>query len=309
MVAVLTFCYVPFVEVLAHYHESHLVAKFYQLLGRHVVGCADCIAAHILEHGELAAYGRLVYGCAKRTEVMVEAYSAELAYLSVEEESLVRTDLYRPESEPGADLVLEVFSVADAYLRSFHVPVGIDGSSRIYFCFSEIKYGALWRPKCGPRYRDVLLHLSLMNLSGIRFFRHDLAFCIDNPGLESHGCSIGQAVHLCPYSDDGLILSDIWCGHICSPYGYMDLGKRDVTYLPVKACSRVPSRRLRPVFQQHCQLIGPCLEVAGHIAPERVVSVWPETYLFSIDEDLSFAHGSVEIQDMSASVERLCRYF
>ena len=37
VVAVLAFGRIPFVEVLEHYHEAHLVAKFDQFLGRHVV--------------------------------------------------------------------------------------------------------------------------------------------------------------------------------------------------------------------------------------------------------------------------------
>ena len=60
---------------------------------------ADGVAAHILEDGELAADCGLVYSCAKGTEVVVEADSAELPVLSVEEESLVRTDLNGSESE------------------------------------------------------------------------------------------------------------------------------------------------------------------------------------------------------------------
>ena len=36
---------------------------------------------------------------------------------------------------------------------------------------------------------------------------------------------------------------------------------------------------------------------------ERIVAVWPEAYLFSVDEDLRFAHRSVEHKDMSAAVQ------
>jgi len=105
VVSVFAFRDVPFVEILEHHHEAHLVAEFDELLGRHVVGCADGVASHVLEHCELSAESGLVDGCSKRTEVMVQADSAELARLAVEEESLVRDDLYGSESESCADLV------------------------------------------------------------------------------------------------------------------------------------------------------------------------------------------------------------
>ena len=105
VVSVLTFGDVPFVEILQHHHEAHLVAELDELLGRHVVGCADGVASHVLEHCELPAESCLVDGCSKRAEVVVQADSAELARLAVEEESLVRDDLYGPETESCADLV------------------------------------------------------------------------------------------------------------------------------------------------------------------------------------------------------------
>ena len=37
VVSVLTFGDVPFVEILKHHHEAHLVAELDELLGRHVV--------------------------------------------------------------------------------------------------------------------------------------------------------------------------------------------------------------------------------------------------------------------------------
>ena len=70
---------------------------------------------------------------------MVEADSAELAFLSVEEETLVRTHLNGPESESCRDPVMKICSVSDAYFRSLHIPVGVDCSSGIDFCISVIQ--------------------------------------------------------------------------------------------------------------------------------------------------------------------------
>ena len=126
VVSVLTFRDVPFIEIFAHHHKAHFIAELDELLGRHVVGCPDSVAAHVLEDGELTADGCLADRGSERAEVVVEAYSAELACLAVEEEALVRTYLYGSESEACADLVLEIFSMSDAEYRSCQIPVGVD---------------------------------------------------------------------------------------------------------------------------------------------------------------------------------------
>ena len=113
MVSVFAFCDVPFVEILAHDHEAHFVAEFYKLFCRHVVRGADGVAAHILEDGQLASDGSLVDCRSERAEIVMEAYSAELAAFSVEEEALVGTDLYCPESESRCGSVLKDIAVRD----------------------------------------------------------------------------------------------------------------------------------------------------------------------------------------------------
>ena len=57
---------------------------------------------------------------------MVEADSAELPVLSVEEESLVRTDLNGSESEAYGHFVLKLLAVTNADGRPVHIPVGVD---------------------------------------------------------------------------------------------------------------------------------------------------------------------------------------
>ena len=46
--------------------------------------------------------------------------------------------------------------------------------------------------------------------------------------------------------------------------------------------------------------------MVGYVAPERIVSVWPEEDLLSSDEYLSLTHSSVEKQYVPASVECPC---
>ena len=126
VVAVLAFCYVPLVEVLEHYHKAHFVAELDEFFCRHVVGGADRVAAHILQDGELAADGRLVDCCSKGTEVVMEADSAELPVLSVEEEALVRADLDGSETEACGHFVLKILAVSNADGRPLHIPVCVD---------------------------------------------------------------------------------------------------------------------------------------------------------------------------------------
>ena len=69
---------------------------------------------------------------------MVHAYALELAHLSVEEETLVRTDFYASYTEPCAYLVSKDMAVTDADHRALAAPISIDGSTGIYLCVSTI---------------------------------------------------------------------------------------------------------------------------------------------------------------------------
>ena len=240
VVSVLAFGDVPFVEVLAHDHESHLVAKLDQLFGRHVVRGAYRVAAHVLQHRELAADGSFIDSRSERTEVMVEADSAELALLSVEEESLVRDHLNRPETESCADLVLQVLSVPYAYFRPVHVPVGVDRSACIDLCLSRIKDRVLWRPQGRASDRYVLLHLSLMYLSCVCLFSHDASLAVDDPGLYRDCRTVLHSVYLCPDPDGRMVIAYVRGGHICSPYRYVNLRQGYVTDFSVQAGSGIP---------------------------------------------------------------------
>ena len=111
MVAVAAFLDVPLVEWLYHHHESHLVAKSHKFRGRHVVGSADGVAAHLFEQSELVTESGLVDGAAQGTQVMVVAYAPYLAHLAVEEESLVRNDFDGTDTESGGVFIYLLASI------------------------------------------------------------------------------------------------------------------------------------------------------------------------------------------------------
>ena len=111
VVAVGAFGYVPFVERLYHHHEAHLVTKAHKFRSRHVVGCADGIAAHILQKVELMPKGGNIDGGAERAEVMMVADALELAALTVEIESLFRYELYGADAETGLVDILKAAAV------------------------------------------------------------------------------------------------------------------------------------------------------------------------------------------------------
>ena len=146
VVTVLAFSYVPFIEILAHYHKAHLVAEFNEFFCRHIVRSTDGVAAHILENCQLASDGGFVDCGSERTEVVVQADTAEFARLSVEEESLVRDDLYCPESECSPFTVLELGAVGDAYLRPVHLQGRVDRAAYINFCAGIIETWVFRRP-------------------------------------------------------------------------------------------------------------------------------------------------------------------
>ena len=143
VVSVLAFRDVPFVEVLAHHHESHLVAELDKFFCRHIVGSSDSIATHVLEDGELSADRRLVYCSSERSEIMVQTYSADFSLLSVEEESLVRPDFDCPESEACADLVLKFGTMLYADCWSDRILCSIDRSSKADLCACIVQFRVL----------------------------------------------------------------------------------------------------------------------------------------------------------------------
>ena len=79
VIAVLAFCNIPFIERLNHHHESELITKLYKFRSRHVVGSADCIAAHILKKEKLVSESSDIDSSSERAKIMVIADSLEFA--------------------------------------------------------------------------------------------------------------------------------------------------------------------------------------------------------------------------------------
>ena len=308
MVSVPALCRIPLVEILQHHHEAHLVAKLDQLLGRHVVRSADRVAAHVLEDGELASDSSLVDRRSERTEVMMHAHSLEFAHLSVEEEALLRADLDASDSEAGPHLVEHDASFVYRNHRPAAAPVGVNLRACIYLCISIIKYRSLRRPEFRILHCKLMLHFAAEKLAGVLALSDHLSRSVPDNRPDSHRSAVlhtldaGAHGHVCAF------LTDIWRSHICTPYRNMYARHGDMSDLPEQTGSRIPARRLGPVLQLHPHLILAFHEEVGHIAPERIVSVRPETYLLAHHEHLRLAHRSVEEKYVPASVQRARRY-
>ena len=105
MVAILKLWRAPLVERLEHKHHTHLVASLNKLGSRHIVRCADSIAAHILQHADLSADSSLIRYRAERSEIMVVADTFKYSLHSIKEEALIRPEFYGADSESCFNLV------------------------------------------------------------------------------------------------------------------------------------------------------------------------------------------------------------
>ena len=241
VVSVFAFCDIPFVEIFAHHHETHLVAKLYQFLCRHVVRCPDGVASHVLQHSKLSAYRCLVDSRAEGTKVVVQADSTELAAFPVEEKAFVGNYLYGAEAEACGHFILKDRPMSDAYLRSLHVPCCFDCTSCIYLCFRIIECRILRRPQFRIFYSEILRHLTVVYRGGVEMFRHFLSIGILDSRYKSHSRVVFNSCNLCLYAYGCVIIIYIWSSHICAPYRDMYCRQGDVTHLSVETGSRVPA--------------------------------------------------------------------
>ena len=100
-VAVFHFGLFPLVERLHDEHDAHFIGQAHQLRGRHVVGGAHGVGAHLLQQRQLAAQGRRVHGRTQGAQIVVVAHALELARLPVQHKALARCKRERANAEAG----------------------------------------------------------------------------------------------------------------------------------------------------------------------------------------------------------------
>ncbi len=88
-VAILALRINPHIEALCHYHHTEGIADFHLHGRRHVVGCTDGVATHLLHRLDLADEGRLVLCCSQWTEVVVQADALNFAGDAIELETII----------------------------------------------------------------------------------------------------------------------------------------------------------------------------------------------------------------------------
>ena len=105
-VAVLALRINPHIEALCHDHHTEGITDFHLHGRRHVVGCTDGVATHLLHHLNLADKGSLVLCCSQWTEVVVQTDALDLTGNAIELESMVLG--YRD----GADTSLQSLNIS-----------------------------------------------------------------------------------------------------------------------------------------------------------------------------------------------------
>ena len=111
VIAVLHLRSYPTVEGLGHEHHTHLVTNLDKFWSRHIVGCSDGVATHILKHTDLSADTGFIGYRTERTEIMVVAYTLEYSLLTVKEESLIRSKFNCTYTESCLNFVNESFTL------------------------------------------------------------------------------------------------------------------------------------------------------------------------------------------------------
>ena len=108
VIAILHLWYRPLVEGLHHQHHPHLICYPHIFRCGHVVRGADSVDAHILHDAYLAAYGCLVHGSAKRTQIVMQADTLKLDLPPIEVEAVVGTQFDGAYAEGGGHIIHHV---------------------------------------------------------------------------------------------------------------------------------------------------------------------------------------------------------
>ena len=95
----------PHVGEFVDHQHAQLIADVQRAAGRRIVGSAQGVDAHLLHDPHLAAEGLGVERRAQRAEIVMQAHTAKLERLAVQEEAPVRVKLSRSEADaPAHDL-------------------------------------------------------------------------------------------------------------------------------------------------------------------------------------------------------------
>ena len=222
VIAVFTFCDVPFVKRLYHHHEAHLVAKTHQFGCRHVVGGPDGITPHVLQQGQLMAEGGLIDGGSQRTEVVMIAHPLKLAALAIEKEALVRHNFHGPDAEAGGIRVLQPAS-------------GINPG------VGAIEVRRLRRPQQRCRHRQMLLEgLLVEDAALVGVACHHLA-------VRTHNIGHDRQLFLTGILDSRLkrngriVFFHMRHRQPCTPHGYVYFSRTDHPHVTIESCTGIPT--------------------------------------------------------------------
>ncbi|MNP52154.1 hypothetical protein D3C76_1465260 [compost metagenome] len=88
----------PHIEGFRHNQHTHLIRKFHELFGRHIMRGADGVNAHFFEQNESSTQCRQVKCRSQRPKIVVFTHAVQLHLDSVQVEPFIGIQLDIPES-------------------------------------------------------------------------------------------------------------------------------------------------------------------------------------------------------------------
>ena len=242
----------------------------------------DGIATHLLQNLHLANERSLVDSSAKRTQVVVQADTLQLAGLAVQFESALAADAY------GADARGRRLGINE------HVMFRRTGLAYfVDFSLQLIQIRCLWRPQLRILNRKLRIELA------IRFYAH-----VATRGMQAVGAcqhhrahhALLRSYHLCFSLNDGLFLGDGHRAHVDRPVVNVGLGRQHQLHRPIQTATRIPSRTFLNILQIDGNQILSFNYIRCDVDAESIVAVGPTSCHLTIDADQWLAHSTVKHQ-------------
>ena len=263
----------PHIETLCHHHHTEGIADFHLHGRRHVVGCTDGVATHLLHHLDLTDKGCLVLCSAQWTEVVVQTDTLQFAGNAIELETIILG------YGNGADTSLQSLNIS-------HLLAFISGK------FYLIEIRRFRRPELRVCHLQGSLDFRIGTCDGL--LGNLLASLIQQGynGLARLTClSFQQRI----YFYFSFLL-------ICFQGTHKGIPGREVFVAiefygnrTVKTASRIPTTALLYIIKMYLDEITLTkLDERCDVDAEGIVAVSPSASLLAIDADNRLTHGTVE---------------
>ena len=275
-ITILTFRINPHIEALSHYHHAEGITDFHLHSRRHVVGCTDGVATHLLHRLDLADECSLVLCSTQRTKVVVQADTLDLAGNAIELETIILG--YRD----GTDTGLQGLDIS-------HLLSLISGQLHL------IEIRRFRRPELRICYLQGSLDFWSSTLDGLLSYLS--TFLIK----QGDDC-LARLTYLSIQKSIYLYFSFLSVGfqstHESIPGREVFIAIQFNRYRTVKTATRIPSATLLYIIKMYLyQIILAKLDKRSDVDTESIVTICPLASFLSIYGDYRLAHGTIENQD------------